>query len=164
MKRLILLRHGKSSWSHHVADVDRPLLDRAYHDAELVAEAFQLQTDYRFTLWSSKANRAKTTAELIYKQLENRVDEFQIKSEFYTFDANELLQLIYHLPNHISNLMLVGHNPAFTQILNFFCEEANVYNLPTTGLAELLFDVDEWKTVSRAKMNLLLFPKNLKNE
>jgi phosphohistidine phosphatase len=58
--------------------------------------------------------------------------------------------------------MLVGHNPAFTQILNFFCEESNIANLPTTGLAEMKFDSNNWSDIKKAKLNLLLFPKNLR--
>lgn len=162
MKRLILLRHGKSSWSTGEADVDRPLLPRAYEDASLVAERFNKETTYSFSLWSSKANRAKTTADVFYKNLQNRVEEFAVKDNFYTFDVNELLKLIQQLPNHLDNLMLVGHNPAFTQLLNYFCLGANVYNLPTTGLAELIFSEVNWNNVNNGKLNLLLLPKNLK--
>jgi phosphohistidine phosphatase len=162
MKRLILLRHGKSSWNHNVQDVDRPLEKRAYNDAELIAEDFNKKTDYNFTLWSSKANRAKTTAELVSNTLNSRIDDFKIKDEFYTFDVNELLSLIKNLPNTVENMMLVGHNPAYTQIINYFCQEEVIDNLPTTGLAELEFQADNWSEIKKATLNLLLFPKHIR--
>ncbi|GGE29251.1 SixA phosphatase family protein [Psychroflexus planctonicus] len=162
MKRLILLRHGKSSWENNVLDEDRPLQKIAYDDAELVAETFGREANYNFTIWSSKANRAKTTAQLIVEKLEDQVDDFRIKDEFYTFNAAELLKLIFKLPDLIDNMMLVGHNPAFTQLVNYFCETAELGNLPTTGLVEMEFKSDNWSSIREAKINLLLFPKNLR--
>lgn len=162
MKRLILLRHGKSSWESNVSDEERPLQKRAYHDAELVAEAFQNEANYNFTVWSSKATRAKTTAQLVTEKLKDQIDDFRIKDEFYTFDATELLKLILKLPNQIENMMLVGHNPAYTQIVNYFCDTAELDNLPTTGLVEMEFKSDSWSNIKKAKINLLLFPKNLR--
>lgn len=162
MKRLILLRHGKSSWQNEVSDENRPLQKRAYDDANLVAEAFQKELNYNFTIWSSKATRAKTTAQLIVDKLKTNIDDFKIKDDFYTFDANQLLSLIFTLPDHVDNMMLVGHNPAYTQIINYFCEDAAIANLPTTGLAEMQFQSDSWKDIKNAQLNLFLFPKNLR--
>lgn len=162
MKRLILLRHGKSSWENNVPDVERPLQKRAYHDAELVAKAFQNEANYNFTIWSSKATRAKTTAQLLTEKLEDQIDDFRIKDEFYTFDTTELLKLIFKLPDQVENMMLVGHNPAYTQLINYFYETAELDNLPTTGLVEMEFKSDKWSSIREAKINLLLFPKNLR--
>lgn len=161
MKKLILLRHGKSSWEFNVPDEERILQQRAYRDADVIAKAFQEKTDYRFSIWSSKAVRATTTAELVREHLKDRVDDFQIKEEFYTFDGDKLLSLIYNLPDEVDQMMLVGHNPAFTQLINFFCEKVRLDNLPTTGLAEMHFEATKWSQVDKAKLNLILFPKNL---
>ena len=163
MKRLILLRHGKSDWNHNLPDEKRTLKKRAFDDVELVAEAFQKKSDFKFTLYSSHAVRAQTTAKLFAEKLKDRVEAFQIKNEFYTFDANEVLQLVFKLPNPENNVMLVGHNPAYTQLVNYFCDDFRVDNLPTTGLVELQFEADDWQAIKKAKLNLHLFPKNLRD-
>ena len=162
MKRLILLRHGKSSWDGNLSDENRPLIEKALLDAKIVAKAFQEHTDYKFTVWSSKAVRAKTTAKLVVKELENRIEDFQIKEEFYTFDASEVLNLIRKLPEDIENMMLVGHNPAYTHLVNYFCKDVEISNLPTSGLVELEFDTQTWSELKTADLNLHLFPKHLR--
>jgi phosphohistidine phosphatase len=162
MKRLILLRHGKSSWDGNLPDEKRPLQERAIKDAKLVAQAFEEHTDYKFTVWSSKAVRAKTTAKLVVEELQNRIEDFHIKEEFYTFDASEVLKLIRELPEEVENMMLVGHNPAYTHLVNYFCKDVEISNLPTSGLVELEFDTPTWSELKKADLNLHLFPKHLR--
>ena len=33
MKKVILVRHAKSSWKHNVPDIERPISNRGYNDA-----------------------------------------------------------------------------------------------------------------------------------
>lgn len=164
MKRLLLLRHGKSDWDNHLTDVERPIMQHAYKDAELVARAFQEKSTYSFSIFSSKAVRARTTATIFAEKLANQVDNFEIYDHLYTFDPNAILETISALPNTLENCMLVGHNPAYTQLINYFCQEAGVYNLPTTGLAEMTFETNDWKGLIHGQLTLLLLPKNLRKE
>ena len=163
MKRLILLRHGKSAWDKNLPDQKRPLKSRAFEDVEHVANAFQNENNYFFTMYSSPAIRAQTTAKLFAEKLKDRVEAFHIKEEFYTFDASEVVQLVFNLPDDSDNILLVGHNPAYTQLINYFCEDANIDNLPTTGLVELQFKAKNWNTIKNAKLSLSIFPKNLRD-
>ena len=36
MKKVILVRHAKSSWKHNVPDIERPISNRGYNDANLM--------------------------------------------------------------------------------------------------------------------------------
>lgn len=36
MKKLIIVRHAKSSWEHNLPDHERPLNQRGFNDADLV--------------------------------------------------------------------------------------------------------------------------------
>ena len=37
MKKLVLLRHAKSSWEYHVEDYDRPLSEKGINDINKVS-------------------------------------------------------------------------------------------------------------------------------
>ena len=37
MKKIILIRHAKSSWEHNVSDLERPINKRGFNDAILIA-------------------------------------------------------------------------------------------------------------------------------
>ena len=161
MKRLIFVRHGKSSWDHEVKDFDRPLKKRAYDDADHVISAFKSHLTFEIKAFSSPAKRAKTTAELFKNGLEISNPYFEIAPELYTFNPDEVLNFIKHLNDEFENVMLFGHNPAYTYLVNKL-GSLPVDNLPTTGLVSIEFDIDNWKTLEEGKTHLYLFPKYLR--
>jgi phosphohistidine phosphatase len=160
MKRLILVRHGKSSWEHDVPDDERPLKERAYNDAEMVISAIKDQLREPFTIWSSYAKRALTTAKLFQEKLEVPATFFEIHDNLYTFDGHQLLKEIKTCEDQVETLMVFGHNPAMTQVVNSLGDQ-HFNNIPTTGLSWLEFEVDAWEDIKHGKTILYLFPKNL---
>lgn len=161
MKRLILVRHGKSSWKHSLMDEKRPLKKRGYKDGELVSNAFKSFNDKPLNLWSSPAVRANETAKIFKEKLEVEDQDFQVRSSLYTFDPKELFYAIQHCDPEIENLMVFGHNPAMTSLVNQLGDK-NFDNIPTTGLTVIDFKTNSWKDLKDGKTILNLFPKNLK--
>lgn len=161
MKRLILIRHGKSSWENNLPDHERPLKKRAFKDADVVLNTFDHFYQTGALFWSSYANRARTTAELFKKKLNVAEEDFVIKKELYTFNQNELLSVIQTCPNDRDKLVVFGHNPAMTILVNHLGDK-KIDNLPTTGLCVIDFEQDNWKDINDGKTILTLFPKNLR--
>lgn len=162
MKKLILVRHGKSSWDTNDPDDKRPLKKRAYKDADLVIKAFKHHfKSEAFTMWSSYAVRALTTAKIFKEGLEISDDNFEIKNELYTFNGSELLEVISNCNDSIVELMVFGHNPGLTGVANRLGDR-RFDNIPTTGLVEIEFKTDSWKNLKDGKTILYLFPKNLR--
>lgn len=161
MKKLILVRHGKSSWEEDLPDHERPLKKRAYKDAGLVLNAFSNFVPGDLVLWSSHAVRALTTARLFQEDLGIPEERFLIKKELYTFERSGLLKTIKGCDNSIKNLMIFGHNPAMTGVANALGDE-RFSNIPTTGLCMIEFDTNNWEGVKNGKTLLYLFPKNLR--
>jgi phosphohistidine phosphatase len=58
MKRLILVRHGKSSWKEDLPDHERPLKKRGYKDAKVILKTFDHFYKPGALVWSSYAVRA----------------------------------------------------------------------------------------------------------
>ena len=83
----------------------------------------------------------------------------------YTFDYSEVLRWIAAQPDDTDSLALVGHNPAFTELINFLVGPGTLDNLPTAGWAELSIRIDEWSQAPDAKgqseLVYQLFPKSL---
>ncbi|HWQ82999.1 MAG TPA: histidine phosphatase family protein, partial [Anaerolineales bacterium] len=66
MKKLLILRHAKSSWDHpDLADIDRPLNKRGLRDAPRIGHWLKHQELVPDVIASSPADRAKTTARLV---------------------------------------------------------------------------------------------------
>lgn len=161
MKRLVLVRHGKSSWKYNLPDEERPLKKRAFKDAKLVMEAFQNFSSEGNLLWTSPAERAKGTAELFKSHFQVPADFFEIKKELYTFEVDSLLKTIQTCPNNIDQLFVFGHNPAITEVANKLGDQ-EFSKMPTTGLVVIDFEVEKWNEIKNGKTILYLFPKNLK--
>ena len=161
MKRLILVRHGKSSWEHDLPDHKRPLKKRAYNDAELVIKTFKQFFQKPVKFWSSPAVRAHETAKLFKKALQIEDEQFKVKQELYTFNASELLKIIKSCDSNIEKLAVFGHNPALTELVNRLGDK-KIDNLPTTGLCVIDFETDDWNLIENGKTILTLLPKNLR--
>ena len=161
MKQLILVRHGKSSWENNLPDEKRPLKKRAYHDAALVLKVFKEFKSGDVMLWTSPAVRAHTTAKLFKEELQIPDREFMVKDALYTFDEDQLLSVIKSCSNEVEKLMVFGHNPALTGLVNSLGDKP-IDNLPTTGLCVIDFEVENWHDLKTGKTLLQLFPKNLR--
>lgn len=161
MKTLILVRHGKSSWEYSVNDKDRPLLPRGINDALVVSNSFNEQAIKIDAAFSSPANRALHTSMIFTRQLYFPLDKFRVVNELYDFAGNEVLQFLKELDNTLNTVLIFGHNHAFTSIANSL---GNTYieNLPTSGLVQLEFDVDNWASIEKGRTKQTIFPKQFK--
>lgn len=160
MKRLILVRHGKSSWEHDVTDDKRPLIKRGIKDGELIANAFEKHFNKPAIVWSSPAVRALETAKIFKEKLQIEDRDFFIRTGLYTFDMNDLLKQIESCEPQIQTLMVFGHNPAMTGLVNQLGDQY-FENIPTTGLTVIDFETESWKELNKGKTILNLFPKDL---
>ena len=61
-------------------------------------------------------------------------------------DDDELEKAIKQIDDKYSNIVLVGHNPAYTEISNYFSEN-KILNLPTARWFCLKFDTDSWSEI-----------------
>ncbi len=161
MKKLILVRHGKSSWEYSVGDKDRPLLERGINDAKLVSSSFVAKRGEIEAIFSSPANRALHTCMIFVRELGFPLHKFQVSDLLYDFSGDYILEFIKELDNDLEKVMIFGHNHAFTHIANSL---GNTYieNVPTSGLVELEFDIDDWSKITKGTTVQAIFPKQLR--
>ncbi|MDA9070232.1 histidine phosphatase family protein [Arenitalea sp.] len=162
MKKLVLVRHAKSSWEHDVTDHQRPLKKRGFKDADMVSNSFKkisLTADF---LISSDAIRAKTTAEIFISNLNMDESIVRFTHDLYDFSGKSLLRVIKSCDDIINTLMVFGHNHALTDFVNTYGDKY-IDNVPTSGLVIIEFDIDNWKDLKPGKTCYTLFPRDLKS-
>ena len=114
MKKLVFLRHAKSSWDYHVDDSDRPLSLKGINDINRISLK-NINFFKKFQIFlTSPANRAFHTATILTRNVFNTYKNLRVIEELYSFNYKNVIDYVYKLDNKYSNVVLVGHNPAFS--------------------------------------------------
>lgn len=161
MKTLVIVRHAKSSWDQDVIDFERPLKKRGINDAALVANEFKKMNVKIDKVLSSSANRAATTCDIFCGILNIDQEIIEYNKLLYDFSGSLVMAEIKNLDKSKDIVMVFGHNYALTSIVNEL-GDTYIENLPTSGLAIIQFDVDNWSDINKGKTMLTLFPKELR--
>lgn len=161
MKKLILVRHGKSSWDYSVDDKDRPLKERGINDGHLVSKKFRSQDVAVDAVFSSPANRALHTCLIFLRQLNFPFIKFQVTNELYDFSGERIQKFVRDLADDFDTVMIFGHNEAFTSVANSL-GNSYIDSVPTTGLVQISFEVKNWASVTQGTTTQTIFPKDLK--
>ena len=161
MKNLVIIRHAKSSWDEPVSDKERKLTKRGKNDAALVAIKYLDFLNDNFAIYTSNAMRAIETAVIFATTFSYPINEINYEKDLYTFDENQLENVIKSLNNDLENVILFGHNAAITNFVNKF-GDIFIENVPTSGLVWIKFDCQEWKLLKKGKIQKVLFPRDLK--
>ncbi len=159
MKKIIFIRHAKSSWDDpSTKDHDRILNHRGEDAAALMNKILKSQLKEADAIFSSTAKRAKQTIEII----SDGKYTIEFKEDLYTFEYNELIRFIVKLDNKLNTVVIVGHNPALTNIIGALSAN-KIFNMPTCGVAALLWtEASKWTEVIDNSARLVFFdcPKN----
>lgn len=164
MKKLTLIRHGKSSWDDpSLSDWERPLKTRGKKDALLIGYKLEKEKIFPDKIISSSAKRAYDSAKRIAECLKYPESKIAITDDIYLAGMLQLVQLIQNLKNKWKHVFLFGHNPYFTELANLYGKNG-ILNLPTTGVYQISFKCDKWADISldNGKNTYFLTPKQLK--
>jgi phosphohistidine phosphatase len=160
-KILYLVRHAKSSWDDpSLADRDRPLSQRGLNSAPDMGRRLAEQGHKPDLVISSPATRALTTAKKIAKEIDCDISKIITDESLYFSGTRNMVNMLEGLDDAYEKVMIVGHNPAMTSLLNILCD-SSVDNMPTCAIAVLGFDTESWSELSMTDGELLSydFPK-----
>ena len=150
MKQITFLRHSKSSWDYNLDDIDRPLNNSGVAKIKKVAESSKAQFVNSDIIFSSSATRAIHTSLILTRSLSINSNRISICEDLYTFEFNEVLNFVNKIENKYSEVVLVGHNPAYTEISNYFSEN-KILNLPTARWFSMKFNSNSWSDILNLK-------------
>jgi phosphohistidine phosphatase len=156
MKLLTIVRHAKSSWNDtSLSDRKRPLNKRGERDAPIMGKRISDHGIRPSLIVTSPANRARTTAMIIAGELNYPNEFLQREDHLYHASLDEILDVIVAQDDGFNSLMIVGHNPGLTELVNFL-QPGLTINLPTAGVVSVQFDQDNWNLFERPKTELLV--------
>jgi phosphohistidine phosphatase len=156
MKILTIVRHAKSSWNDtSLSDRKRPLNKRGERDAPIMGKRISDHGIRPSLIVTSPATRAWKTAKIIARELNYPKEFLQREDHLYLASRDEILDIIVAQDNGFNNLMVVGHNPGLTDLVNFL-QPGLTINLPTAGVVSVQIDQDNWNLFERPMTELLV--------
>ncbi|MEX0646389.1 MAG: histidine phosphatase family protein [Balneolaceae bacterium] len=165
-KKILLMRHAKSTQNSGLRDFDRPLNSRGKQDASRMGrylKELQLIPDQIF---SSPAVRTKSTSQIVTVELELKADIIRWEEDFYFADTAAYLTAIQHAGGQAEVVMTVGHNPMTEQAVTTLSHAPFQKHMPTAAVVCLETEVDSWAEVTAGSCKLLwmITPKELNSE
>jgi len=175
MRRLMLLRHAKTETDAPSGqDHDRRLDARGRSDAAEMGHWIARNPPFPNHVLVSSAVRTKQTWDHVWEEMKDRVPapEVETLDELYGAEPTQLLKSVRMASRpDPKRLMLIGHNPGMHELALMLAgsgdkaaRKALEDNLPTSGLAVLDFDTNDWTDVAfrRGKLALFVSPKLLR--
>ena len=164
-RRLILMRHAKSSWkSDAVDDHGRPLNKRGRRDSPAVAQALIELGWSPEMVYSSDSQRTRETLELMCEVFQpTPVVEFV--PAMYHGGVHEIREAAVGTSADVQTIMALGHNPGWQHAVDWFSGEQQP--MSTANAALLQIDGESWREVLHGERTWQLIdvirPKELKS-
>jgi phosphohistidine phosphatase len=142
VKRLLILRHAKSSWADSsMDDWQRPLNERGYRDAPRVGEWLRERSRVPDIIITSDAVRAHTTAQAVAKAAGYSRDIVTDPALYHATPA-DVIDVLLGVADAAHTVLIVGHNPGLEEVVRQLTGEH--HGLVTAALVELDVPIDRW--------------------
>lgn len=159
MRTLILFRHGKSDWhAPHGSDHERPLNARGTNAAETMGRLLARADLVPEHVITSSAVRAKTTIDLARAagSWDCPVEENDL---LYGTTAREALAVATEVPDQAESLMLVGHEPTWSDLTHHLT--GGYVTVKTATVIGIDLPIDSWRHVdSQGSLAFLFQPRD----
>ncbi|MEE9453390.1 MAG: histidine phosphatase family protein [Paracoccaceae bacterium] len=167
MKKLILMRHAKSSWSDgDLADVERPLNARGKSGADAVGAWLNRQGVMPDMVISSSASRCQETWQRVAAKLSQTPEVLHIPA-LYMAGPDRILDVIRTQAKG-DTVLLLGHNPGIGMLARDLRVDpaphhASFEKYPSGATTILEAPVEDWATLDFGMTHLMEYitPKDL---
>ena len=157
MKKLLIIRHAKSSWANsNETDFERPLNDRGRMNAPEMAVRLVKRNVLPDAIISSAAKRTIETSLLMMKPLGLQQQQLVKKQELYLATPETILETIVSMDDAWQTAAIVAHNPGVTDFVNTLCE-VKVDDMPTCAVYAVDIKTDSWINFNKATKEFLFF-------
>ena len=143
MRRLVIMRHAKSSWnSGSATDHGRPLNRRGERTAPVMGAVLEERGWEPDLVLSSDALRASMTVEGVVRGF-TEPPPVQFSPLLYHAGVDAVRRLLPEMDACIETVMLVGHNPGWEHLVAWLCDEQVA--MKTADCALLTGEGDDWE-------------------
>ena len=154
-KKLYLLRHAQAeSVAPGVDDINKPLHSLGIIEANQIASSFSENSECPELIICSPAVRTYSTALIFGKRLGYQLDRIVLDKRIYEADFRTLIKVVSQVNTHISSILLVGHNPAISQLAG--CLDSEIAPMSTASLIGFSFDAEDWMHFELAEQRRFL--------
>ena len=148
-RRLILIRHAKSSWdAPDLDDHDRPLNNRGRRGAKAIGTWLAAHELYPDEVIHSTAARADETWGLIAPRMDG-TPLVRAERKLYHAAPVAMLDVLQEADGEV--VMMIGHNPGCAMFAAGMCRiptgHPDFNRYPTCGTCILDFDAPEWQGI-----------------
>lgn len=133
-RTVIVVRHAKSDWSSGGPDEARPLAERGRRDAPEIGRWLAGRDAPVDLVVCSPATRARQTWALAGAALRPR-PPVRYEARVYAAGDKDLRSVLEELPDEVRTVVLVGHNPALSELVEALSEQQA--ELKTSAIAVL---------------------------
>ena len=140
VRRLIVMRHAKSSWKDpNLDDHERPLNKRGRGDAPMVADAIFERGWIPDLILVSSSKRTLQTLEGMSQRMGKT--PFEVRSGIYHATVIDLMEELEDMLDN-GTTMIIGHNPGSEILVNHLSGEW--HTMPTATAVLLLHSGSSW--------------------
>lgn len=162
-RRLIVMRHAKSSWdSEATNDHDRPLNERGRRDAPRVAERLVELGWTPQVVLSSDSRRTRETFDGMQRVLP-AVRSVDFLPTLYHASTEALSEALLAVPDEADTVLALGHNPGWQMAVYWLSGESIEMKTATAALLEC--EAADWaSTTARCgqwRLVATIYPREL---
>jgi len=161
-KWLFVARHAKAEQGREsVDDFHRKLLPEGIQRTEKVAKVLLTHKLVPEYIVCSPAVRTLETAKIFASFFRVPQEKIVAIDNLYRGSTNDYFDAIYSLPNEFQSVMMVGHNPYVSELVNFF--NKNIEPLATSTVVILESQTSTWNefVLKYIKVREIFIPKKL---
>ena len=170
MFELMLMRHAKSDWHSHLADMDRPLNDRGKQDAIRMGAHLNLAGRVPDRMVVSVAQRTQETARLLLENLAVAGNNIIFDRSLYLAGMDTLCDTIECYAEQGQCLLILAHNPGMDYLVSYLAATEPPLSdsgklMTTCALAHFHMDsLDALKTPGKGVLRDLIRPKEISED
>jgi phosphohistidine phosphatase len=167
MFELMLMRHAKSDWHSHMADIDRPLNERGSQDALRMGEYLDQMNLVPDRMIVSSAQRTRQTAELLLRDIQFAEQAIVFDKALYLADTGTLRETIELYASEDQRLLILAHNPGMDYLVSYLASTppplSDSGKLMTTCAVACfsIASLDELKKPGQARLTDIFRPKEI---
>lgn len=157
MRRLTLMRHGDARWQDPgVPDLERALNRRGTASAQSMARRLLERGLIPELALVSPARRTQETAAILARELALPPRRVLREEALYLASCEDLLTLIRRTGVRVGHLLVVGHNPGVSELMQLMVPNIAGGGLGAAALCSIGFECEDWGGVAPAAVREVL--------
>ena len=158
MKRLFLVRHAKAVIGNHsILDHDRKISADGIRDIKKISYYLKNNNLNPDHIISSTSIRTLETINILNETIHGKIYTDPLLYNAHVIDVEKIIK---DMPDKYDSLMIIGHNPSMTNLINKI-SNINIDYLPTSGIGIVDFN-SSWKSINNNGILFdFIYPKKL---